>query len=216
MRTRKCLFATLGLALALAPAGLRAQSAVSWDAVLGLADRLEAEANYYQGVTTEPSFSLAVAHIAELLGAINTVSGLRTADALHQAMAEIERIEAGREHSLPSLGVLIYLVRTAAEQVRWIASKFPVILRGDSNGDTRVGVLDVIHQLRVIFLGGVTTPCAKASDSNDDGRLDIRDPLATLQHLFVSAPSNTFGVCARDVNEDRLSCAVSSCPSSSS
>jgi hypothetical protein len=61
-------------------------------------------------------------------------------------------------------------------------------LRGDCSSDGRFNVVDAVAMV-FAFLGpgpGRPTPrCADACDANDDGRLDVSDPLFFLAYLFA-------------------------------
>ncbi|HVR73678.1 MAG TPA: hypothetical protein VMT52_05075, partial [Planctomycetota bacterium] len=49
---------------------------------------------------------------------------------------------------------------------------------------------DAILTLQYLFEEVVETPgCLKALDSNDDGRIDVSDPINLLGFLFLSAPA---------------------------
>ena len=79
---------------------------------------------------------------------------------------------------------------------------------GGANQDTAVDISDARFLLSELFLGGETSTCEDASDSNDDGKLDISDPVAVLQYLFrgsfiVPEPSPLPGL---DPTADRLGC----------
>jgi hypothetical protein len=71
-----------------------------------------------------------------------------------------------------------------------------------------VDISDAIHALQFLFTGGEVI-CEDATDVNDDGALDIADPIALLARLFVGAgplplPSDiSFGP---DPTSDLLAC----------
>lgn len=60
--------------------------------------------------------------------------------------------------------------------------------RGDSNGDGRIDISDARHVLDWLFLGGVTPPCAAASNANGDVSIDISDVIYLLGYLFTGGP----------------------------
>jgi hypothetical protein len=57
-------------------------------------------------------------------------------------------------------------------------------IRGDSNADRAVNIVDPIYLLANLFQGGQAPPCADAADATDNGRLDISDAIAVLVFLF--------------------------------
>ena len=62
------------------------------------------------------------------------------------------------------------------------------------------------------FLGIGEILCNDAADSNDDGQIDISDPVHTLGALFLGTaeiPAPT--VCGLDPTDDTLTCEVSNC-----
>lgn len=62
-------------------------------------------------------------------------------------------------------------------------------LRGDSNRNSAHGIEDALHTLFFLFLGTTRITCPDAADFNDDGVLDVTDPLVTLNYLFLAGPS---------------------------
>ncbi len=78
-------------------------------------------------------------------------------------------------------------------------------IRGDANEDDRVGLPDAVAILEVLFRNR-SPACEAAADVNDDGALDISDPIRLLFHLFTStgpilAP---FPACGPDPTPDSL------------
>ena len=70
-----------------------------------------------------------------------------------------------------------------------LVSDGPDFLRGDSDGNSLVNLADAIFTATWLYSGGTAPSCMDAVDANDDGRLDISDPLYTLLYLFAgSAP----------------------------
>ena len=83
-------------------------------------------------------------------------------------------------------------------------------MRGDSNGDGGYNIADAIYTLSYLFIDGAAPPCLDAADVNDDGVIDLADPvflLSTLkpvgQPLIVPEP---FNVCGEDPTIDGLTC----------
>lgn len=81
-------------------------------------------------------------------------------------------------------------------------------IRGDAGADGALGVDDAIVALRFLFSAGERPSCEKAADVNDDGEVDIVDPILTLLHLFASAPppGPPHPGCGVDPTEDGLPC----------
>jgi len=48
-----------------------------------------------------------------------------------------------------------------------------------------VEITDAILVLGRLFLGEAEVPCLDAADANDDGEVDISDPVAILGYLFT-------------------------------
>ncbi len=77
-------------------------------------------------------------------------------------------------------------------------------------------VSDVIAELLHIFYGGAASACEDAADPNDDGRLDIADPIFLLGHLFSSSAGTVIPApgpleCGLDPRPDGLGCDSSPC-----
>ena len=66
---------------------------------------------------------------------------------------------------------------------------------------------DAIFALNYLF-GGLESFCGDALDTNDDGNIDIGDPVALLGVLFSGAapPSTPFPECGQDPTADTLDC----------
>jgi len=86
---------------------------------------------------------------------------------------------------------------------------YQLFRRGDSNVDRRLVISDGIFTLNALFAGG-TLGCEDAADTNDDGVVDISDPIALFGYLFTSTspeppyPRDELGL---DPTADRLECA---------
>ena len=88
-------------------------------------------------------------------------------------------------------------------------------LRGDANGDNLVDISDGIFMLDELFLGGGSSTCEDAMDFNDDGGLDIADPVGALNYIFLQGapPSAPFPSCGIDPTDlDPLDCDSYNCP----
>jgi hypothetical protein len=81
-------------------------------------------------------------------------------------------------------------------------------LRGNPNGDVAVDLADVIFCVEYLFQGGPGRLCLKALDANDDGILDVSDPIALLGYLFLGQrePPPPFESCGIDPTADELTC----------
>ena len=82
-----------------------------------------------------------------------------------------------------------------------------LFVRGDANAD---GTLDVSDAGRVIldFLNPDRATCQDSSDTNDDGRIDVSDPVFLLNYLFLGgeAPPAPFPGRGADPTRDSLGC----------
>jgi len=90
-----------------------------------------------------------------------------------------------------------------------------IFLRGDVNADQRVDLTDANFTLNYLFLRGEPPICRKAADTNDDGRLNVMDALALIDHLFRNAGAlpTPAEACGLDPTLDGLDCeAQSTCP----
>ncbi len=89
-----------------------------------------------------------------------------------------------------------------------------VFVRGDTNADAEYNLGDAIYILMYLFQNGDKPPCLDAADGNDDGAVDISDPIRLLGHLFVSEapPPPPYGTipaaCGPDPTPDELKCAA--------
>jgi len=67
-------------------------------------------------------------------------------------------------------------------------------------------ISDVSSTLAVIFNGNASL-CYDAHDSNDDGKIDVSDPITVLLFLFAGgSPPQGNGSCIADVTSDGLTC----------
>ena len=72
----------------------------------------------------------------------------------------------------------------AAKDLR-IPHKPEFFIRGDANRDFKLGVADAITILNYLFRYENEFKCYEAMDVNDDGRIDIVDPVKLLLNQFV-------------------------------
>ncbi|MCA8960019.1 MAG: hypothetical protein KDC38_05880 [Planctomycetes bacterium] len=79
--------------------------------------------------------------------------------------------------------------------------------RGDGNADTDLTLADAVVQLGVLFSGDMVL-CLDSCDTNDDGSLDLADPIALLQYLFSlgAPPAPPFPSCGIDGTVDTVGC----------
>ncbi|PCJ10830.1 MAG: hypothetical protein COB10_10705, partial [Planctomycetota bacterium] len=56
--------------------------------------------------------------------------------------------------------------------------------RGDCNVDNSLDIADAILGLGILFSGAGPAACDDACDVNDDGSIDIGDPISLLANLF--------------------------------
>ena len=90
-------------------------------------------------------------------------------------------------------------------------------VRGNANGGTidladpvrSVDLADAIFMLQNLFMGGQAPPCADAADANDDGRLNLLDPIWVIQFLVGNLGSSLpepFTQPGDDLTNDTLGC----------
>ena len=81
-------------------------------------------------------------------------------------------------------------------------------IRGDSNGDVALDISDATHTLGALFLSAPPLSCRDAADANDDGLMDITDPIFFLNHLFQGgdAPPAPYPAAGEDPTPDGLGC----------
>ncbi len=87
-------------------------------------------------------------------------------------------------------------------------------IRGDANADGDVDVADVIAILGHAFLSEVVA-CRVACDVDDDGAIQINDPVWLLGYLFsaTAPPTSPWPNCGVDPTWDAaLDCSLTSCP----
>ncbi len=64
----------------------------------------------------------------------------------------------------------------------------PLFIRGDANQDLQLDVADAVAMLDVMYKPEVVARCMDACDANDDGWVDVGDPIYLLNYLFVDGP----------------------------
>ncbi|MEM7164392.1 MAG: dockerin type I repeat-containing protein [Planctomycetota bacterium] len=91
-------------------------------------------------------------------------------------------------------------------------------LRGDTDGDGTVNLVDAILVLNYLFNNGVAPTCLNAADANDDattGMINTADAVYILSYLFNAGatPPAPFGSCGADPTPSPLSCGgPTACP----
>ena len=117
-------------------------------------------------------------------------------------------------------GAGIHRYRITARQ--GAADSFPVVvsmlpqgvpgtfLRGDADTDGRVVTLtDAVRAVAYLLRGGPVPRCLDAADADDNGRVNLTDPISILQMLFVGSgplPAPGPSVAWFDPTADELSC----------
>ncbi|HAK96568.1 MAG TPA: hypothetical protein DCM87_16655 [Planctomycetes bacterium] len=82
-------------------------------------------------------------------------------------------------------------------------------IRGDANRDNKVNIADAVA-LCWTAVGRGPIPCEDAGDVNDNGRIDIADPIYLLMYLFAAGrpPASPFPQAGADLTPwDDLGCA---------
>lgn len=80
--------------------------------------------------------------------------------------------------------------------------------RGDADASEDTNIADAIRTLSALFLGDTPVPCDDAADVNDDGDVDVSDPVYLLIFLFLGGrpPPPPFPGCDPDPTEDAFGC----------
>jgi len=85
----------------------------------------------------------------------------------------------------------------------------PTFRRGDFDRNDAVNIADAVASVRYLFQSGPAPTCQDAADSNDDGILDVSDPVYLLFHLFLQGlpPPAPFPDAGNDPSfRDNLGC----------
>jgi hypothetical protein len=92
----------------------------------------------------------------------------------------------------------------------WEAPRVEAFVRSDTDGQTGLNITDAIRTLEFLFSGGRELPCRDAADANDDGVIDLSDPVYHLRYLFsgTAPPPAPFPACGEDPSADELGCAA--------
>jgi hypothetical protein len=83
-----------------------------------------------------------------------------------------------------------------------------IFLRGDANRDNRLSIADMTAILAILFQGRPKPACQDRLDANDDGAVNVSDPLYLGQSLFQHGPPPPppFPRGGFDPTEDSLPC----------
>lgn len=127
----------------------------------------------------------------------------------------VSNVERSIPDIVPTIGALLGVQTEYADgEVMTEIFELQEWRRGDVNGDAITNLADGIAGLTYLFNGGVAE-CLDAVDANDDGELDISDPLWLVGYLFAggAAPPEPFPGCGSDPTPDGLGCAsYGGCP----
>ncbi|MEM7164419.1 MAG: hypothetical protein AAF581_03090 [Planctomycetota bacterium] len=82
-------------------------------------------------------------------------------------------------------------------------------IRGDATADGTLNISDAIFTLSYLVLGGAPPPCMDGADIDDNGAVNIVDPVQLLHFLFAgfAMPAPPFPNCGNDPTMDVLDCA---------
>lgn len=110
---------------------------------------------------------------------------------------------------MTSAGLTFEVTPTSINGRLGIVDDISIFVRGDTDGDGKVGLSDAVSMLGWLFQSGPAPHCLDAADSNDDGQLNVTDAIATLLSLFrgegsLPPPSSAAG---SDPTPDALDCA---------
>jgi hypothetical protein len=112
--------------------------------------------------------------------------------------------------------VLFLAPAVLPQDARACNSRF--FVRGDADCSSSVGVADAILILDFLFKGFNGSRCPDAADANDDGRIDMVDPVRILMHFHSGAPLPAPGPeVGEDPTSDGLPCVtMQECPDGAS
>ncbi len=83
-----------------------------------------------------------------------------------------------------------------------------LFVRGDFGADGRLDLGDAVKELAFLLCRKQGPTCVDAADANDDGRIDVCDPITILAALFGGRRTipNPYPICGRDPTADALGC----------
>ena len=107
-----------------------------------------------------------------------------------------------------SMGLLTMgLVTMFSQAMFFPEARAQDFVRGNANADASVDLSDVVFSLEYLYLGGPAPSCLDAADTNDDGALDVADPVLSLFQQFHGAEvPGPRPDCGEDPTEDNLTC----------
>ena len=85
----------------------------------------------------------------------------------------------------------------------------PKFLRGDADAGGTLQITDAIAVLNFLFIGTFKPTCMDALDWNDNGRVELSDPIGILGRQFSGgdpAPPPGSDNCGTDPTDDELDC----------
>ncbi|MEM7236172.1 MAG: IPT/TIG domain-containing protein, partial [Planctomycetota bacterium] len=91
----------------------------------------------------------------------------------------------------------------------YLESTEPQFRRGEVNADRVTNLTDALLILDHLFIGQARLECLKAADFDDNGRVEIADPIGSLSYQFLGGPpppAPGLEDCGEDPTEDQLSC----------
>lgn len=103
-------------------------------------------------------------------------------------------------------GVVLHSIELETDPAAEVtATRF---LRGDSNGDGTQNIVDPVFTLLYLFSDASAPGCLDALDVDDDGQINLADPIGHLTNLFLGGirPHEPFLRCGEDPSEDSLGC----------
>jgi hypothetical protein len=66
--------------------------------------------------------------------------------------------------------------------------RLEAFIRGDANRDGVIDIVDVVHLINYLFIGGPAPEPLEAGDANYDGVVDIVDVVYLINYLFINGP----------------------------
>jgi phospholipase/lecithinase/hemolysin len=119
---------------------------------------------------------------------------------------------SARAHALLGTSVFEWLSTQSPDGGGDPQGAAPGFVRGDTNGDSRVEISDVIAILIHLF-AGAQARCVDAYDADDSGDVNISDAVRLLYFLALGgeSPASPYPECGPDPTPDGLSCAAPAC-----
>jgi len=87
-----------------------------------------------------------------------------------------------------ALGAGSVALDTASMEIAYLPPGAVPFIRGDGNADGGADLSDAVAVLLGLFEGGAGLPCEAAADLDDDGKIDLSDPIRLLGFLFLAGP----------------------------